>query len=463
MPSAPSAMRAGPSAETQTITRVVAASLAGTSLEWYDFFIYGAAAAIVFPKLFFPQTDPATATFLSLTTYGVAFVARPLGAIIFGHFGDIIGRKRILIITLLMMGFATFLIGCLPTYPTAGVLAPIGLVVLRLSQGLALGGEWGGAALMVNEYDPKGHRRGFLGSLVQIASPIGLLFANGVLALVTWQLAPDAFLAWGWRIPFLLSAILVVFGFVIRMKIAETPLFERVEATHSASRMPIVDVMRTSWREVLIGIGSRIGSDIVFYVFTLFLLIYLPQRLGLSNTTALTAVLAAAGAQIVSITFFGALSDRVGRRPVLIGGALGAIIWSFVFFVLLDTKNPALIILASSVGMIIHAAMWGPLASYLPEMFDTRVRCTGASVSFQLAGIFGNAPAPLIATQLLAIFNSSVPVSLYVSASLILVAVCALLAKDTAHIDLGTLKLADDAAGAPFSPPRAVARPEVGR
>jgi len=427
-------------ADTGTLTRVVGASLAGTSLEWYDFFVYGASAAIVFPKLFFPQTDPATALFLSLTTYGVAFVARPLGALVFGHFGDIVGRKRILIITLLMMGFATFLIGCLPTYPNVGIVAPIGLVVLRLCQGLALGGEWGGAALMVNEYDPLGRRRGFLGSLVQIASPIGLLLANGVLALVTWQLAPDVFLAWGWRIPFLLSAILVIFGFAIRMKIAETPLFARIEATHSESRAPIVEVIRTSWRQVLIGIGSRIGSDIVFYVFTLFLLIYLPQRLGMSNASALTAVLAAAAAQIVSITFFGALSDRIGRRPVLIGGAVGAIVWSFAFFVLLDSKNPALIVLASAIGMTIHAAMWGPLASYLPEMFDTRVRCTGASVSFQLAGIFGNAPAPLIATGLLAAYNSSLPVSIYVSASLVLVVACALLARETAHIDLSTMK-----------------------
>jgi metabolite-proton symporter len=426
--------------ETQTLTKVVGASLIGTTLEWYDLFIYGSASAIVFPKLFFPQADPATATFLSLTTYGVAFVARPLGAIIFGHYGDLIGRKRVLVITLLMMGLSTFLIGCLPTYPSVGIWAPVGLVLLRVLQGLALGGEWGGAALMVNEYDPKGLRRGFLGSLVQMASPLGLLVANGVFALITWQLAPEAFLGWGWRIPFLLSALLVVVGFVIRIRINETPLFERVEATHSTTKMPIVDVLRTSWRQVLLGIGSRIGSDIVFYLFTLFLLIYLPQRLHLSNTISLTAVLAAAGAQAVSIVFFGTLSDRIGRRPVLIGGAVGAIIWSFVFFPLLDTRNPALIILASCVGMTIHAAMWGPIASYLPEMFDTRVRCTGASLTFQMAGVFGNAPAPLIATALLAAFNSTLPISLYVSAALILAIICVLLSRETMRIDLGTMK-----------------------
>lgn len=441
----------------QSISKVVGASLAGTTLEWYDHFIYGSAAALVFPKLFFPQTDPATATFLSLTTYGVAFVARPLGALIFGHFGDLVGRKRILVITLLMMGMSTLLIGCLPTYPAVGILAPICLVVLRVSQGLALGGEWGGAALMVNEYDPKGRRRGFLGSLVQIASPLGLLIANAVFALITWQLAPDAFLSWGWRIPFLLSAMLVLVGYVIRRKINETPLFERVEATHSASKVPIFEVMRTSWRQVLLGIGSRIGSDIVFYVFTLFLLIYLPQRLGLSNTISLTAVLAAAGAQVVSITFFGALSDWIGRRPVLIGGAVGAIIWSFVFFYLLDTKDPSLIILASSIGMAIHGAMWGPLASYLPEMFATRVRCTGASISFQLAGVFGNAPAPLIATGLLATFNSTLPISLYVSASLVLVVICVALSRETRSIDLGTM---EDASRVPFTPPLVAGAPD---
>jgi metabolite-proton symporter len=420
-----------------TITKTVIASLVGTSLEWYDFFIYGSAAALVFPRLFFPQSDPATALLLSLASYGVAYVARPLGAVIFGHYGDKLGRKAILTTTILMMGLSTFLIGVLPTYPTVGTLAPIALVVLRFIQGIALGGEWGGAALMVTEYDPDGRRRGFLGSLVQVAVPVGLLGANGVFAAVTDALSPGSFQAWGWRIPFLLSAILVVVGYLIRRDLSETPVFEKIEATQSASTAPIADVLRTSWREILLGLGSRIGSDIAFYVFTLFLLVYVPKRLGLPGSVAFMAILVASAVHIFAIPFFGALSDRFGRRSVLTGGAAATIVWSCFFFQLLDTKSPALIALAAVVGLCCHAAMWGPLASFLPEMFETRVRCTGASLSFQLAGIFGNAPAPIIATELLLAYNSSWPVVVYMAAFLILMIICVALSRETAHIDLG--------------------------
>jgi metabolite-proton symporter len=420
-----------------TITKTVVASLVGTSLEWYDFFIYGSAAALVFPRLFFPQSDPATALLLSLASYGVAYVARPLGAVIFGHYGDKLGRKAILTTTILLMGLSTFLIGVLPTYPTVGTLAPIALVLLRFIQGIALGGEWGGAALMVTEYDPDGLRRGFLGSLVQIAVPVGLLSANGVFAVVTDALSPGSFQAWGWRIPFLLSAILVVVGYLIRRDLSETPVFEKIEANQSASTAPIADVLRTSRREILLGLGSRIGSDIAFYVFTLFLLVYVPKRLGLPGSVAFMAILVASAVHIFAIPFFGALSDRFGRRSVLIGGAAATIVWSCFFFQLLDTKSPALIALAAVVGLCCHAAMWGPLASFLPEMFETRVRCTGASLSFQLAGIFGNAPAPIIATELLLAYNSSWPVVVYMAAFLVLMIICVALSRETAHIDLG--------------------------
>jgi metabolite-proton symporter len=416
----------------------------GTSLEWYDHFIYGSAAALVFPKLFFDQTHPLTATLLSLATYGVAFVARPVGAAVFGHFGDRFGRKTVLMVTLLTMGCATFLIGLLPTYGSVGFLAPLLLVLLRLIQGLALGGEWGGAALMVNEFDPAGRRRGFLGSLVQVASPIGLLIANGVFALVTWLVSPEAFLSWAWRVPFLLSAVLIAVGYFIRRGIAESPLFEQVEETQSASQAPLAEVLRLYWRQVLIAVGSRIGSDIVFYVFTLFLLVYVPRRLGLPNTVALSAVLAAAVAQIIGIPLFGALSDRFGRRPVLIFGAVSAIVWGFVFFALVDTAVPSLIMLASFVGMFLHAAMWGPLASFLPEMFETRVRCTGASLGFQLAGVFGGAPAPVIATQLMAGFDSPWPVAIYLAASLALVVVSVLAARETVGVDLRSVDADSD-------------------
>jgi metabolite-proton symporter len=435
-----------------SITKTVVASLVGTSLEWYDFFIYGSAAALVFPHLFFPQSDPATALLLSLASYGVAYVARPLGAVIFGHYGDKLGRKAILTTTILLMGISTFLIGLLPTYPAIGTFAPIGLVLLRFIQGIALGGEWGGAALMVTEFDPKGRRRGFLGSLVQVAVPIGLLSANGVFAVATYTMSPESFLAWGWRIPFLLSATLVIVGYFIRRNLSETPLFAQVEATQNASTAPIVDVLRTSTKQIVLGLGSRIGSDIAFYIFTLFLLVYVPKQLGLPSGLALSAILVASAFHIFAIPFFGALSDRFGRRPILIGGAAITIIWSCFFFTLLDTKSPALIILASVVGLFCHAAMWGPLASYLPEMFETRVRCTGASLSFQLAGILGNAPAPIIATQLLLAYNSPWPVTIYMVAFLLLMIICVAISFESAHIDLsltGDIKELSKAAARP--------------
>lgn len=419
----------------QSIRRVAGASLAGTTLEYYDHFVYGSAAALVFPKVFFSQSSPMTATLLSLASYSVAYFARPLGAALFGHFGDKIGRKWVLVVTLMLMGLSTFAIGLLPAFATAGVLAPMLLVLLRVIQGVALGGEWGGAALIVNEFDPAGKRRGFYGSLVQVAAPIGLLLANGVFALVTWLVSEEAFLDWGWRVPFLSSAILIALGLYIRMGLAESPLFAKLEQNQE-ERAPIKELLMSHKKRVLLALGSRIGSDIAFYVFTLFLLVYVPTHLHLSKSVALNAVLAAAVAQCISIPLFGHLCDRFGRRPVILGGALAGIVWSFVFFAMVDTKVPALIMLASFIALFIVGAMYAPLASFIPEMFPTRVRCTGSSVGFQLAAVFGGAPAPLIAVPLVAAFGSSLPVSIYLAATLVLIVVCVLAAKETAHTDL---------------------------
>lgn len=424
-----------PASTTQpaSMKRVAGASLAGTTLEFYDHFIYGSAAALVFPKLFFSTASPLTATLLSLASYGVAFVARPFGAALFGHFGDKLGRKWVLVVTLLMMGLSTFAIGLLPTAATAGMLAPILLVALRVLQGLALGGEWGGAALMVNEFDPGGKRRGFYGSLVQIAAPIGLLLANGMFAGVTGFLDEPDFLAWGWRIPFLASALLIAVGLYIRMGLAESPLFAKMQEQDKQGHAPLMEVLRHHKKAVGLALGSRIGSDIAFYVFTLFLLVYLPQQLHLPKSLGLQAVLVGAVAQIIGIPLFGHLSDKVGRRPILLGGALAGIVWAFVFFLLVDTGSVPLILLAAFVAMFIVAAMFAPLASYIPEMFPTKVRCTGSSIGFQLAGIFGGAPAPLIAVPLVAAFGSSLPVSIYLAATLAVIVACVLAAPETAH------------------------------
>ena len=430
------AAKHGASPQKQSIARVAGASLAGTTLEFYDHFIYGSAAALVFPKLFFPQSDPLTATLLSFASYGVAFVARPLGAAIFGHFGDKMGRKSILIITLLMMGLATFGIGLLPTYAAAGALAPALLVLLRVVQGLALGGEWGGAAIMVNELDPEGKRRGILGSLVQLAAPIGLLLANGVFALVTWQVSEEAFLSWGWRVPFLLSALLVGVGLYIRSNVRESGMFEKLEESHAEARAPIMEVLRNYKKQLLIAFGARLGGDIAFYVFTLFLLYFVPTKLGLPKSIALNAVLLGALAQILFIPIAGLLADRIGRRPVLMIGGIGGAVWAFAFFAMIKTGSPALIMLGSFVGMVLVSFMFSPLASFLPELFATRVRVTGASLGFQFAGVFGGALAPLIAVGLLDRFGSTTPVALYLAAVCALIAVAAAAARETAHMHL---------------------------
>ena len=417
--------------------RVIGASLAGTSLEWYDHAIYGSAAALVFPKVFFPQSDPLTATLLSMTTYAVGFLSRPLGGLICGYFGDRFGRKNVLIMTLVLMGGATFLVGLLPTYQSIGVSAAIVLSILRILQGIALGGEWGGASLMVSEIDPEGRRRGFYGSMVQVGSPVGYLLAYGMFALVTSSVAPDAFLSWGWRIPFLASGVLIIIGYYVRRSIAESPLFEEIERRQQTAKAPITEVVRLHWRSVLIAIGSRIGSDIVFFVFSVFLLVYLRLRLGMDvSTLGFAALLCASLAQLIGIPLFGYLSDSFGRRAILIFGGVGCIIWSLIFFPLLATKQTSLIFTATFVGMFLHAAMWGPLSSYIPEMFPTRVRYTGASLGFQGASVFGGALAPIITTWLLGLSPAPWPIQLYVILFLLLLVYCVYLASETAHKDL---------------------------
>jgi metabolite-proton symporter len=415
--------------------RVIVASLIGTSLEWYDFFLYGSAAALVFGKVFFPQFESLTGTLLAFTTYAVGFVARPLGGVIFGHFGDRVGRRNVLVITLLLMGAATFAIGLVPSYDAIGVAAPVLLVTLRFLQGLGLGGEWGGAVIMSVEHGGA-HRRGLNASWPQVGVPAGNLLAAAVLWVLNSLLSDSAFLSWGWRVPFLLSGVLVLVGLWIRLTITESPLFAEVEESGSKAKLPLVEVLRRHPRGLLVAMAARIGTDVAFYTFTLYVLTYITGTLKLPRGVGLAAVLVGSAFQLALIPAFGALSDRIGRRPVYAIGAASAAAWAFAFFPLLDTKNRAVIVLATVVALATHAAMYGPQASFIVELFSTRLRYSGASMGYQIAGIFGGALAPIISIKLVQVTGSAFAVSAYVLVALLITLVALWFAPETSRIDL---------------------------
>jgi MHS family shikimate/dehydroshikimate transporter-like MFS transporter len=425
--------------------RVMMASAVGSALEWYDFFIYGTAAALVFSELFFPKVDPTTGLLLSFATFGVGFFARPFGGIVFGHLGDRVGRKPVLVMTLMLVGVGTFLIGLLPTYETAGIWAPIMLVALRLVQGFGAGAEYGGAVILAVEHAPPG-KRGLFGSFAAIGVNIGLLLATGVFALVT-QLPQEDFLAWGWRIPFLLSLILIVVGFYIRARVSETPVFSQIAAKSKAARSPVKEAFVKHPREFLVVFGARLAENGLGYLYPVFTLSYMTKQLGLQKSMVLNGIMLAYAISLVTVPLFSALSDRIGRRPVYGGAAVFSALFAYPFFLMVGTGSQPIIwlalILAISVG---NSGMFGPQAAYFAEMFGAKLRYSGFATAREIGSLLAGGPAPFVATLLLS-WGTGQPwyVAGYMVALALITAIAIYFGPETYKVDIS----ADDAADAP--------------
>ncbi|GAA1830693.1 MFS transporter [Pseudonocardia ailaonensis] len=436
-----------PPVDRRSLVKAFAASLSGTSLEWYDFAVYSAAAALVLPQLFFPNSDPLTGALLAFSTYAVGYVSRPLGGIVFGRLGDVIGRKQVLVVTLLLIGAATFLIGLLPTYGTIGVAAPVILVLLRFAQGVGVGGEWGGAVLLSSEFgDPR--RRGFWSSAAQVGPPAGNLLSNGVLAVLTAVLSEEAFLSWGWRVAFLLSAVLIAFGLWIRLKLEDTPVFKAIAEKGDRPSAPVTEVFRHEFRGLLAAVLARIGPDVLYALFTVFVLAYGTTH-GYSRAEVLTATLIGAALQLPLMPLAGALTDRINRRLLYGIAAVGAIVWTFVFFPMIAGRSVGLLILGVVVGLVFHSLMYGPQAAFVIEQFGPRLRYTGSSLAYTIAGLFGGAVAPLAFTALNGAYGW-VAVAVYVGVACVVTVVGLFVGRDP--------DLAEDEAYLGLTPREAPAR-----
>ena len=450
----------------QSILKVSLSAMAGTTIEWYDFFLYGTAAALVFPTVFFPEDlSPLVALFASFSTFAVGFIARPVGGIIFGHYGDRLGRKRALVIALVMMGLGTALIGFLPTYAVAGAAAPLALIVLRFVQGLAIGGQWGGAVLLITETAPK-HRRGFYGSFAQIGVPVGVVIANLTFLLINASVSPESFMTWGWRVPFLLSIFLVFLALYIQLRIEDSPAFRKLQAikerqdilaiheradSHGESKevaeaviasqrqaSPVLEAIKLYPKTILLAAGAFLGIQVTFYILIAFVVAYgaNPAGLGLPRSTMLSAVLISNALMTPALLLSAHFSDLRGRRGIYITGAVLLGIWGFILFPMIDTGSFLWITVGLTVGMFFLSMMYGPQAAFLSELFSTKVRYSGASLGYQLGAVIGGGFAPLIATALFAAFGGTFAISVYIAVACVITVICVLLLQETYQSNL---------------------------
>jgi MFS family permease len=417
------------------LIRAVVASTIGTSIEWYDFFLYSTVTGLVFAKEYFPNSDPLVGTLQAFLIYAVGFVARPIGAIIFGHYGDRMGRKAALVATLLLMGIATVLVGFVPNYSQIGIWGAILLTVLRFVQGVGVGGEWGGSVLLAMEWSKSAHNRGFIASWPQFGVPCGLFLSN-LAVLVFSLISGDQFHAWGWRIPFFLSAILVVVGLWIRLGILETPIFAKLVAENKIETAPAIEVIKRQPKSIILSALARLTEQTPFYIYTAFIFAFGVGFLKLSRDLLLNSVIAFSIIELVAIPLAGHLSDRIGRkRMYLIGAALNFVV-AFLFFGLLSTKSPVYIVLAIVLGAIAHSSVYGPQAALIAEQFTPRMRYSGSSIGYQLASIIAGGPAPLIAAWLLATYKSAPPIALYLAICALIGFVAALLMTEYSSKDI---------------------------
>ncbi|MGW7537676.1 MFS transporter [Amycolatopsis sp. NPDC054798] len=422
------------------VCRAALAGSIGTTIEWYDFFLYNTAAALVFPHLFFPASSSYAGVMQSFATYAVGFAARPVGAAIFGHWGDRLGRKATLIVTLLLMGLSSAVVGLLPGAATIGIAAPLILVLLRLVQGIAIGGEWSGSVLLAMEWGDQ-RRRGLLASFAQVGVPVGLVLGTGGMTLLSATLSPEAFSSWGWRIPFLLSLVLVAIGLVIRLRILETPMFAAAVAAKRTSKAPVKDVVRHHWREILLSAGLRFSEQMPFYLFTSYVLVYVVQRPEFSKTFVLNAVLVGAAAELLLIPLFSQFSDRIGRKQVYLTGAVLTGVIAFPYFTVLTHSGHAMIFLAIILSLVAHSMQYGPQAALIGESFPTHLRYGGAGLGYQLASVFAGGPAPLLATWLLHTTGTPYSISIYIVASVVVTVVCVLALPDRSKADIDDLSV----------------------